>query len=680
MSLPFAAPYVTKVTTNIQAGQGRPTEVSLGQHTVVVGRNGAGKSRLSRACELALTGTISDALGRDSVSAAADLKFFAAPGTGPASATLFLSDGSRVSTEDAERIVNEWQLPVRKIRDGFKGGSDKVRTFLLPFVTQTVTPEDITGRLQKKYEGWTLPTSIDQMIVGIKEARDRSKQDQQHFQSNEILVQSLSRDLDAEPTDEDMRQATLAIERMREVVEQAVRASTLKNRVQIEADAVKARQDIAWMEANIDLVAPLPPEVSPPAPVQASPRAPDPMRELVTVAVSANDVTKAAGLRNCLACGGEVTVESLDNWRVQLDSIAGGYVAEDAAYAEQLRISQAAALEAARESHEAQVAATAAALEARAQAEAMIQQTKLDLAVKEQALALIAGSDPVSMPSLGEGITIEKAREMVDTAQDLHGQLIRLQQQWETVRSARVAVAAHKENADWWSKYADDLESVAWELLDTGVGIFRERVQRYMPPDRRFSLVLHDKTSDGKPRDVCRIGLERDGNVNLVLSGAEEAMVWLAMTVAILDLMPEPPAFALLVVPSEKAWHPEDLSSVMRALSSVPYQILLLSTTPPKRAFKDWTVLDLADFEPVDDTIPVVEFEEGSGEKPPFFKGISPEPAEPEKKRRKPSPKAVEAVEAPAAEVEPPATSPAPTVAPETVSAADGDWDITTFE
>jgi hypothetical protein len=533
-------------------------------------------------------------------------------------------------------------------------------------VAQTVTEQDIRTLLQKKspdLADQVLPTNIEQMILVIGEARDHSKQEQQDFQSNTALVEKLAENLDAEPTDEDMRQATLAIERMREVVEQAVRASTIKNRPQIEADVAKARQDIAWMEANIDLVAPIP---KMPAP-EFVPT--DPMRALVTVAITANGAAKNAGLRNCLACGGDVALESLDVWRVQLDGIAGSYVEEDAARAEQYRSAL-----------EVYHATNAAALEARAMAEDMIRQTKLDLSVKEQALALIEGSDPVSMPSLGEGVTIERAREMVDTAQDLHGQLIRLQQQWATIRTARAASVSHDTSAKWWSKYADDLESVAWELLDKGVGIFRDRVQKYLPPDRRFSLVLHDKTSDGKSRDVCRIGLERDGNVNLVLSGAEEAMVWLAFTVAILDSMSTPPPFALLVVPSEKAWHPDDLSAVMRALSAVPYQILLLSTTPPKRVPKDWTVLDLSGFASAENGVSTDASGEASDTEIPVETPTPPPPPvpAPDKKPRKKA-----AVEAPPA-APAPSAAPSPSVSappsgPPSFEMPD-DWESTTFE
>ena len=137
--------YVRRVESNIK---GVTSPIDLWPKTLILGKNGSGKSAITAAVELALTGRVSDVTGRAEVAREADLLALAPGRSGKLFARVTLSDGEVASwategtSESATRgthslpqgVNKATVLPLRQVREALLGSPQTARQFFVRHV------------------------------------------------------------------------------------------------------------------------------------------------------------------------------------------------------------------------------------------------------------------------------------------------------------------------------------------------------------------------------------------------------------------------------------------------------------------------------------------------------------------------------------------------------------------
>lgn len=567
--------------TNVRAGLGRPKDLTLGLHTVVVGKNGAGKTRIALALRLALTGRI------DEVD---DLTRLIPTGEDTLTSTLILddraltyADGKATEIREVDQNTyiktltpHEWTLPVQRLMEGLRLPVDERRAFLQPLVSHEVTAADIRAKIAAQplitFFSDVIPDNDEHLTLDALYDEAASAMQKANASALALVatatIVSRGDALLPCPTAEDLKSAADQVAEITTIVEKARRASSYAGkkaeREAAEAQVTELQAQIDKEQAAVELLVAKSAELSSSAP---------PMHELLSHGQTASDATIVAGLNNCVACGSAVTAESLGAWRGQLDGAI-------TAFREEYEVRQRAL---AQQQDEIQTAQ-------RNVAEIEIQLTDLTKRLADLDFEIAEGPIPSPLP---EGLTIEEAESAQKLAQELNDQLQALVGQWAEIERARETGRLGAADTDFLMARAEAVKRIADDLLDASVEAFRERVQKYLPPDRRFAFALRNAFGVA----VCVVGLEKDGRVEYP-SGADETILLFALAAAILDRMPEKPSNAYLLPMVDTAWDADSISAAMRALTKVPYPVLLLSTVLPKRAPDDWTVLDLEEFNP----------------------------------------------------------------------------------
>ena len=171
-----------------------------------------------------------------------------------------------------------------------------------------------------------------------------------------------------------------------------------------------------------------------------------------------------------------------------------------------------------------------------------------------------------------------------------------MQAQRAQLTAARAAVVANAQEAEEWGHVTDACDIAVRDILDGGVGNFCARVQRALPATDTFDLTLREGTREvfafGLLRDRAGCSVSRgaqDAVLHTALSGAEWARVTAAMASAI---TPASSRFAMLI-PEDRAFDPATLAVTMRALTTVPWQIVWASPVRPAgRLPGGWTLVE----------------------------------------------------------------------------------------
>lgn len=548
---------IRELHTNVRATPGRPRKIELDRHTVVVGKNGAGKSRIGQSLEIALRkrteAVASDFMfllpdGEDRLSVQAE---FDAEGPLAGQVALFNLDTKTGKMHHAvpPGVVTEWILPVRQVAEILRNEGEDARQFLLPFIAGRLTREDVQKRIPAEFTHpnlphcGLLPDSIASLLQGISTASTRAKSEAERETVARLLIAQLREGLEPNPSPHDIQAAQGACEHARKVLEASARhAEHVHTSRQTDLlDGIRGQLTVA--EAALEAT----PQPRPLPPQQAA--TVDLMRRSI-------DLAKTAvhhNLPTCPGCGREAAAGVYTDWLATLTAYLGQFRAQLEAF---------------------EVATTL-----RTQAE----DTVLNLRRQTTELERLIGSIEAAPGVTVQPVVMSEAREALDTTQNVLTTLLKSQQKWSMLHEAEAVVTEAGRLAAWWMSYHSALGDAVDAIIDAEIDRFRKHVQRYLPPDQQFLLALRG--------GICKIGLEHEGSTR---PGNEDPLVWLAVTVAVLDLLPGgPPTYALLALPSEKVWDGETLTSVMKALSNVPYQILLTSTVMPKRPPKTWKIIDL---------------------------------------------------------------------------------------
>jgi hypothetical protein len=581
--------FIHTVATDLRSGPGRPDTIDLGPRTVLVGRNGIGKTRITNSIELGLSSVADDLLGKSGVKAPADLLLASSSDLGSITVRLAFATGDTKPWADASYsaaytaagkaprqgnasrppgVDPAWALPVRTVHGWLTRGPEKARELFLPYIAGTVSADDIQRALPAIYvapleNGKQTPESVDALLAMTDLAAKRKKEERDRSKAAEEHAQRLRSDThDPEPSDDQIALAQAAVEDAQAILEASSR--TANSGVLDEKRATLAECE-RTIDARFPRPAPLPPEPTLDLPPQQ--RA---FFSLLTGGVSTAGEALGLGLTRCVCCGSPNDADKHAAWQAQVNEWLGEV----------------------RQQHEAHKAALAAweqqkayhdqVAQNRTQAEVYVTGLRAEIAALEEAQGGVSNAAVTVLP-------VEEARELFAGAQAALQALTALRERWASIRQSDNIAIESKRLEEWWKGYSDALAGVVSELLDTSLQGFLDTVQRYMPRDRKAALVLRDGT-----RQVFKVGLVENGKLNLAPSGVEWAMLLFAMTAAVLDRLPDgPPKYACFMLPEERAFDPYTASEVMRALRDLPYQIILTCTTKPKRAPKDWLVVDL---------------------------------------------------------------------------------------
>jgi len=201
--------------------------------------------------------------------------------------------------------------------------------------------------------------------------------------------------------------------------------------------------------------------------------------------------------------------------------------------------------------------------------------------LKEQLRATLVELEAIQLPVL------DSFKTAAEDAQNKYLELRNLADRWANLTRARDTAAEMSRESETYKGMKKELETVVGELLKRVSGGFCARVQAFLPKGWTFGMQLVDGT-----KEVFRLGLMRDGKLRAALSGAEWATVTCAIAMTITTaLKPEQPA---LVMPEDRGWDASTLSDVLKAWGSFDGQVVIGTTTKPKKVPTGWTVIELS--------------------------------------------------------------------------------------
>lgn len=150
---------------------------------------------------------------------------------------------------------------------------------------------------------------------------------------------------------------------------------------------------------------------------------------------------------------------------------------------------------------------------------------------------------------------------------------------WSNVDATTKEVDQLRSRADLLTLAGNALEKAGKQYLERRKSEFESKVSSYLPEGETIGVDL----------ETSRFGLMRDGELHSALSGAEWSRVLLALASA-QDGGGSTPS---LLVPEDRAWDPDTLARVMKALSTSPVQVIIMSTVAPSSVDEGWTCINL---------------------------------------------------------------------------------------
>lgn len=547
---------VSRVKGNLKGG----VDYAIGPKTLIIGDNGAGKSAVVNAIELALTGRASDIVGRAEVAKEVDLMALAPGRTGTLEVAVELSNGAQAvwSCSDAKGskkakhtlppdVNTETVLPLRAVRDAILGSAQTARNFFLRHAVGALTMQDVLARipepLHARLKSLNVFTAhgdtVTDLLRALDEAKKRQRDSAARTKAAEQLTDTNAAGLPPEPTEEALKEVEAQIEVARQTLTSiALQATVTHTKTQYEAKVAEYQtlvKEKVQLEALLQAV---------PSPGVETTQGPEWswMGSLLEWMIGQR-------LRDCVLCGSQDVGVQFPARLEKLRAHFRGHAAVgDATQARQRLLVVINAIETAR--------TVGAELERQLN----------------------------SAASVPTGASAETARGTLDAATATRDGLIQAKAQWDAVRKTRDAGIGAEVAVAEWKQLVKALNGVIGTLLDGAVEQFTERVQRYLPEGLTFGLTLRDGD-----REVLQFGLVEGDALHTALSGAE----WVQVLTAIGSAVSEGATGPTVLIPEERAFHPRTLERVMEAWAQAPVQVILTHPTAPARIPQGWTVIDV---------------------------------------------------------------------------------------
>lgn len=528
-----ARPYVASLTSNLKSGGGKPWTVELGPKTLIVGPNRSGKSRITQSLELALAGAADDLFGRNDVKAG-DMLMGLVSGERLAVAAKLSDDALYAFTVmEGSRPKHDapvlGQLPLREIREVLSGSPATARKSFMRWAVQDVQKDDVFA---------LVPAQFHAKLGDIFDA-NRGKT------ASEALLGALEyvgkRQRDAA---KEVSGAEAVIQSMALNLEERPSEEDLKEAADMLA---YARDLLAKTREDLDTASTIDTRM---AAVEATlTQGTGPVEE------GNLDFAKAAHASLSILLD---EVPTLDNCAVCASPVGNAH------------------LKACRGFYEGEVARLS---KGRSQLSESDRWRLQDELTKLRATKL-------RLSRFSPQQAHDSAKAAFDLATERNDKLLMAKSTWDSMKRARETVDMMAGDVEVYKNMKKALEGAVASLLKNSAGAFAAKVQAFLPKDWKFEIQL----TDGD-REVFRLGLRRDGTLNLALSGVEWATVTVAIAMVVATSAPA--GVPVLAIPEDRGWDGTTLSQVMRAWSDFDGQVVIATTTKPVRPPKDWKVIEL---------------------------------------------------------------------------------------
>jgi len=568
----MARSHVVKVEASIKCG----AVAQLGPRTLIVGDNGAGKSTIVNAIELAGTGRASDVAGRVTLAAPADLAMLLNGDQGFASvrleggvpATWTLEKGHR-----AERAGPEIAFPLRDVREALLGSAETARKWILsvaggfdwPAVVALV-PKSLQARLAASATGGAPPDAPAALVAALEAARKRVRA----VKASVTAARSLPAPASPSPSDAQIKE-------MEEVIAAWAAQGAATALAEVRRNLAGAVERLKALQPAItdhqQALAQLPaPAVSP----------------LLRSAVEVAEGVAAAKVKTCPLCGTTPADPAVFGQRA-----AQGRAKVQSALAVEDRRTK-----------------LTKELQGLISSRNTVEAQRASLAAEVARLEALGGNKAAPTTPREEAEAQLRAMHSLRAA-------------WDAYRGAEERALEAEREVTEWEQLADALARAMAQLVEQAIRAFELRVQAFLPTGDTFGVDLVDGD-----REVLRVGLRRHGRLHPALSGAE----WARVTAA-LALATAPADGPCVVCPEERAFDPATLTAVLEAFAAglaaageAAPQIVVTSPIAPARLPEGWHLVELRSGGAVAALTPA-SGETSNGAKPRGRKKRSEEPA-----------------------------------------------------
>lgn len=575
---------IDSVASNLKSPDGRPWRFDLGEKTLIVGRNGRGKSAVVQAIALAVSGAAEEVAGRAVVSDPA-LLMTLAHGGGRDGSPLFaranLSNGEHCqweTTRDGRRVktpthirpawviphtsaVHSPHFPLREVREVLTGSAKKARERFLAWVCSDLEDEVVEKALGahietfKQLGGDEGAAVVDRLMASIDYADKLAKQLRANGRAQAELRDQLSSEVGARPSDAKVLAARDAVREARELHETALRgagASETKERRRVLNELLgRKRAEEQQLRRTLS---------------KAKAEAEQPIDEL-------NDV-KTKGQLGSLDALAWALQEEVGICPTCSSSVGRPH------------------LQACSDFFEGEVEGAQTEKERRQDLTERVRQASLKLNVLLNSIARDEDElDALPATSSAEAeVDTDKTRDALSAAEAKLRTLTEAAAKWEQLDSAKKLSTENMAKAEQFATYKGAAQKVVTRLLAARIDSFCERVTDYLPEGWEFGVMVTDQG-----RDVFYYGLyDGEGDdrfLKVGLSEAQRVTVLMAMC-GVLSEMQQVPLTVLS--PEDRGWDAATLGEVMQAFAGMPQQVILTSTvTPSEEACEGWAVYDL---------------------------------------------------------------------------------------
>jgi hypothetical protein len=546
-------PIVERVESSIKGG----VKAKLSQKTLVLGRNGIGKSAILNTVELAGTGRASDVAGRAVLARDADLFMLASPGSDHVSARAHLSEGAGMAAWElrkghrSKRTGPEIVFPLREVQEALLGSAETARKWVLqhgtPFAWADVTfmvPTSLHARLASLGRG---PDPAASLTTALEKARAE-------LRSCTATAKSL-RSLSPPSQPPPEPQAIAELEGVISAWQARGNAGDPgDSALQVLKDALETRRaQVSSLQGRVNALQ---------AELAQLPK-PQGNVDVLRSAIVVVETIAGGHFARCPICEGKVDLEQMKKKAITGKAKVKELVEQAEKWNRTVKFHESALSE--------------------------LQSARRDL----DKLATEFARAQKAQDSRDRPIP---AMNLEDARNRLHS-LMALRAGWEaSQRGEERALAAERDGTEW-AQLAEALAKALGVLVERAREGFVAKVQRYLPSSDLFGVEL----LDGE-REILRVGLLREGKdgarvLHAALSGAEWARVTAALALAV-----APTVGACVVCPEERAFDPDTLTAVLEAFggavddimrASEPPQVIVTSPNPPRTVPQGWTVVQL---------------------------------------------------------------------------------------
>jgi energy-coupling factor transporter ATP-binding protein EcfA2 len=517
--------FVNHVESNLKRG----CDLALGQRTVLVGRNGLGKSTVLQSIELALRGMASDVEGRKDVKQPRALGRLFPEGVEPSIRVRLSNDTActwkmvrkdGTCKEPTRNVPTEFEWPIQDLQALLSGEATSIAAWLEKRVSGGMTIESLLNSMppEVRQEVTAIQKKLKttDLIALSKAAKDEAKALKANATRAEKTVEQTTQGINSPMSDE--AKATLQ-SRLSEL-EGTVRGGV----TQSEYDRRRADLD-SLVEAFVAARDALQQIQPVPDGVQAG------LTRLQAMLQLSRLHEQHLGMERCLVCAVGGT-NDLHGHRAQVEQ--GLSLLKD---------------------HFGTATKNAALQQAYDQSH-----NRLRTAAEAFKVLVVAPDHTAEMNEIRGKLAADVATRRM----------------WDNVAATRKEAAQLQARAEHLSTAGKALAKAGKEMVSERKRQFEETVSSFLPPGEVFSLDV----------DTGRVGLKDGESFHSAVSGAEWTRILLALASVEERKCPS------ILAPEDRAWDDETLTRVMVALKNSPHQVILMSTVRPQDV-DGWTIVEL---------------------------------------------------------------------------------------